>query len=477
MRVLLLIASIIILIAPLTVKASSYDIYVDESYSEDDSDGSSDKPYKEIEDAIKDAKSGNTIYVKNGTYEERFILTSGISIIGQDKNKVIIKGSAGQPAITAESNNTLKNITVTGGHTGILFKGKGSIENCIIKGVSGDAINLAEGSGTVTIKNSNINNNTKGLYAQNGSSFNISNSNFENNSGEGIDIRENTSGSISGNYIANNKESGIEIVVGSSEVSIKNNTIKKNRASGIAAQFYSQNKKIGEILISKNNISYNSNFGIDCKAPSGGNTPKGYYNKSLELKDNKIERNKRKSISRSCKIIEAVTEEEEKSNQAIESETANSIPEDEAIVEGEETELEAEEIRKKEEEARILSEKKITIENTFAQINSDCQELVNDLNQTASEIRNRNKTNSFLFGPDYRKINEAKREIAEIEQIKNYLSETAVKFENIGDTEKAIQTANLLTNLEDQATTQNSLIAEEENKFSLFGWAFKIFIK
>lgn len=85
------------------VEAGGYDIYVDESYDEDDSDGSSDKPYKKIEDAIEETDSkGKSIYVKNGTYEESITLSSGITLTGEDKTKTIIKSSSVHTAITAK---------------------------------------------------------------------------------------------------------------------------------------------------------------------------------------------------------------------------------------------------------------------------------------------------------------------------------------------------------------------------------------
>ncbi len=460
-----------------SASAESYDVYVDQDY-DGDQEGSSDKPYKKIEDAIK--VKGKNIYIKNGTYEEKITLSEDIKITGEDKNKVIIKGSSGLTVITSKGNNALKNITITGGDEGILFEGKGNMENCIIKSASKIAINLAEGSGTVTIKNSNISNNEKGFYAQKRSSFNISGSNFENNKEEGIDIREKTDGSISGNYIANNKEGGIEIVVGSSNVFIKGNTIKKNKASGIAAQFYSQASKTGEIQISKNNISYNGVYGIICKAPSGGKTSKGYYNKSLELSDNKIEHNKRKSISGSCKIIEAVTEEEEKKNQTIESETANEVSEEESMREEEkiEGEAEAEEIGKKiEEEARILSEKKIALDNVLVQIDANSRESISRLNQVAYEIKNRNKIKSFLLGSDYEEISAAKEEIKKMGQAREASIKMISEFESIGDAENRDKTIVMIKELENQMLTQNSLIAREENKFNLFGWAIRIFRK
>lgn len=464
----------------LSAKASSYDIYVDKSYKEGDSDGSSAKPYKKIEDAVAETDSkGKNIYIRNGTYEEKITLSSGIELTGEKRSKVIIKGSPGLPAIISKNDNVLKNITISGGHTGILFEGKGGLENSTIKSVSKIAISLAEGSGAVTIKKSNISGNGKGIYAQKGSSFTISGNNFENNTEEGIDIREKTDGSISENYIANNKEGGIEIVVGGSAVSIGNNTIKKNRASGIAAQFYSQASKTGKISIFKNNISYNGIYGIVCKAPSGGDSSKGYYDKSIDLNGNKIERNKRKSISGSCKIIEAVTEEEKKKNQTVESATSSEVSEEESMKEEESVggAEETEETNQKIEAARILSEKKNALENTFIQLYSGRQESLDEFNRINFEIKNRSKIKYFFFGPDYEKISAAREEIGKIKQARKNFSEIIPEFENIGDTENRDKTIAIIKDLENQSLIQTSLIDSEENKFSLFGWIIKLFEK
>lgn len=454
-----------------STKASSYDVYVDKSYDGDDSDGSSDKPFKKIEDAIE---KGDKIYVKKGTYEERISLPGGTEITGESRNETIIKGSAGLPAITAKNNNTIKNITVTGGSRGILFEGKGTIENCDLKNLSGEAITINQDAGTVTMKKLSVTANGKGVYAMKNSSYNITDSKFENNKGEGIDIRDRTSGIISGNSISNNKEGGIEIIVGSSNVTIKNNTIKKNKASGIAAQFYSFAKKIGDIRIFGNNIGYNGIYGLICKGPSGGDSSKGYYSKSIVLSDNKIENNRRKAISGTCKIAEVV---DEQNNQTIESETADDVSEEESMKEEEKTEG-IEEIKQEAEEvSRMLLEEKNALENKLAWIETNQQESIVKLNQIVDEIQNQNKIKTILFGLDHKKISAAKEELEKIKQNEDALNETLLEFEKIGDTENTDKLKILIKELENKISIQNSLITKTENRFSLFGWAFKLFGK
>lgn len=314
-----------------TAWSASYDLYVDESYKEDDADGSSAKPYKTLEKAVEEADSGDKIYIKNGTYTGDVILEKGLELYGQDKNKTIITGElSSSSTIIAKGNNVIENITVSGGSSAVTFQGEGKLNKCIVKNARNKGIDLTQVNSKVIITNSKITENKgKGIYVQKDRLIEITNNEFSNNVGEGIDIREKVKGTISGNKISNNTEGGIEIVVGSSEIKILNNNISKNKASGIAAQFYSQAKKTGEVNIQGNSIIQNGKFGLACMTPSGGNTPKGYWNKSLELVNNKIEGNKKKSISKTCKIIDAITEEEEKKNQTLESEEAKNNPEEE----------------------------------------------------------------------------------------------------------------------------------------------------
>lgn len=479
-KILIFIFAIAILLFPSfkIVKAGDYDIYVDESYDGDDSDGSSEKPYKTLEKAIEESDSqGEKIYIKDGTYSEKNLdIPSGVEITGESKEGTIIQGSTGLPTLIAKGNNTIKNLTITGGSHGILFEKKGTLDSCIVKNASKDGVNFYPDAKDITVRNSTITKNGKGFYAQKNSSYTISNNSITSNGGEGIDIRDRTDGSISGNTITSNEESGIEIIVGGSDVAIRNNTIKKNGASGIAAQFYSEASKTGEIEISKNTISNNDIYGIICKSPSGGDSSKGYYNKSLEINDNKIERNKRKSIAGACKIIEAVTEEEEKKNQTVESETAKVEPE--ATAEEEKiTEEEKAEIERVKEEERKLQEKITSLNNSVSEIDSKNQKSFDSLFQVADKIKKRNRVTLFFLGPDLEKVNSAKEEIAKIEETKTALNEAATEFENAGNSEKRDEINGKIEQLNSQLEFQKSFIDKEENKFSLFGWIYNFFGK
>ncbi len=449
---------------------ASYDFYVDESYAEDDADGSEDKPYETLEKALAETSPGDKIYLKNGTYIGNVVLEKDVELYGQDKNKTIIEGSGIHSVITAKENNLLKNLTIQGGSTGITAEGEIKITDCKIQSASKKGIDLLEGSATLTLENSKITKNGKGLYIQKGRDVFLSGNEITNNKEEGIDFREKVSGTVDNNYIAGNGEGGIEIVVGSSNVLIKNNQIKKNKASGIAAQFYSQAKKTGEITIKKNTISLNGAYGLTCKAPSGDDYSKSYWNKSLEISENKIENNKGKAIAGSCKIIEAVTKEEEEENTKIESATSWQEPS--------ETELEAEiKLQQQEEEKlrQIQREEKEQKLNKLVEENSfnfiDTRDKTNPLLQ---EIQKNHKIKYFLYGTDFPEVRTAKEFLAKITAEKNSLEQSLLESEEIKNSLAWEKTLNLKKEMETFTAAGEAAIAEQENKFSLFGWLIKI---
>lgn len=455
--------------------AESYDIYVDKDYSGNDSNGSLSKPFKTIDDALDEVDSrGKKIYIKNGTYQGDFTLEKGVELYGQDRNKTIIENSG--KGIVAKDKNTFKNLSITEGSYGISFEGEGEIEKCTIKNASNVGINLTARSSEFKLKDSKISDNRKGIYAQRGRTIEITDNDFIDNSEEGIDIREKSRGIIADNTISDNGESGIEIIVGSANISIYNNLIKNNKASGIATQFYSDFDKTGKISIKNNTISKNKSYGIVCKAPSGGDIPKGYWNNSLELSNTKIEDNKNKSISTACKLIEAVTEEEEKSNQTLESAEAMINPEEKITAE----DKKGEDKIKNEEEERILQEK-IEKEN---QINSQINGIFlkrGILNTVLSENKNKiiqtGKIKTFFFGPDYKSLKTIQQTTEKLESEKASLKRLNGELESLGNNEKSQANLETLGSIEAQIEEYKSFLLEQNAKKSLFGWIIRMWKK
>jgi parallel beta-helix repeat protein len=430
------------------IKASDYDIYVDQGYNGNDPDGSSKKPYKTIKKAIEESSSKEEkIYVKNGTYSETFSLKDGDGLYGQSKDKTIIKGT-----ITSEGNNLIKNIAIIGKSYGIISSGE--IESCKIKNSSKIAINLLESGEEASITNSIISGNEKGIYVQRKRSILISGNSVYNNSEEGIDIRDKVSGTINNNEIYENGESGIEIIVGGSDIKISENEIKKNKASGIASQFYSFIGKTGSIDIKNNIISKNGKYGFACGLPSGGKPSGSYWDESIKLEDNTIENNKINAVDDTCNIIEAVGEEEEADNITIEDESnSEAMEEMEEKMENNET---------KEQLLKEAIAEQISINDALS---SSADEIIKSLS-------GKSKLKSFFIGISSKNISQLGEKQIEI-------NKQAVSLEDmLAETNDAENKASLeeeIKKLKSKSKSINSFKEEQKNKFSLWGWIKNLF--
>ncbi|HCP08450.1 MAG TPA: hypothetical protein DIT25_01475 [Candidatus Moranbacteria bacterium] len=449
---------------PASVEAAEYDFYVDKSYSGEESDGSKEMPFKTIakaiEQALKNDKSGRKIYVKNGEYPESPVLGENVKLIGQNREKTVIKVSS---QLQLDGNNLLKSLTVSGGSPGVMVYGKAEIDNCTIKNAGKVGIKTAEKTPKLTVRNSEISKNGKGFYIQKGSEIELINNKVFNNLEEGIDIRENISGIIKGNEIFSNGEPGIEIIVGSADILISGNDIRKNKASGIATQFYTQASKKGNIKLLRNTIVSNGGYGIRCSAPSGGSpSSETYWNDSLDLVDNKIENNKNSAINRACKLIRAVTDEEVKKNQIIESE--NSKADDE------------EEERKfllELEEKRIAEEKENELRAKIKESQDNIEEFRVSILVSRGMIQNLNRTRVFLLGSDS-KIRGMEKEAANIRGMIESAGQYAAELK---DEEERNPIETYLNEQKSELEALDTWMAAEKNKFSLFGWLFRIFQK
>ena len=102
----------------------------------------------------------------------------------------------------------------------------------------------------------------------------------------------------------------------------------------------------------------------------------------------------------------------------------------------------------------------------------------NDSKEIAAEaidkIEKRSKIKTFLLGTDYKNIGALRSEMVktrnDIEQLKR-LVDKAGSEQNKTELQTQIQ------NLEQEQADIDSFISQNENKFSLFGWAVKLFVK
>lgn len=80
--ILLFLLSSVISFASSNEVSSNNIIYVDDNGGAD---------YTRIQDAIANASKGDTVFVYNGTYNEKVVINKPISLIGEDRNSTIIK--------------------------------------------------------------------------------------------------------------------------------------------------------------------------------------------------------------------------------------------------------------------------------------------------------------------------------------------------------------------------------------------------
>lgn len=212
-----------------------------------------------IQQAVNFAKSGDTIFVKAGTYSESIVIDKNrLTLTGENKQSTIIDGNGGTNQSLRVNNADFVKIsgfTIQNTYDGICFyeSSFGSVSDCIITTCSFRGIILILSSFNSISENA-LHDNHDGVELYK-SSFNtvsantITNSRFgigtsrsfndtfsENtiiNSQSSIYIYDCSYDTISANALTNNAEHGISLVV-SSYCSFSGNTITNNALHGIS---------------------------------------------------------------------------------------------------------------------------------------------------------------------------------------------------------------------------------------------------
>lgn len=305
---------LILFLFPLAnISADDYDIYVDINNTSSTEDGSESNPFNTIGEAIALAENNDAenrkIYVKNGEYAEKIVLSEGIEIYGENKSETIINGDGFSAVVTMDNKTILKNIKIYKGKIGISVEknSKVTIDKVKIQKFEEIGINIEESSKkrTVTIKNCEISDgNGKGIYIKKSNYAKIYDNEIYDNDEEGIDVRSSAKGSIKDNKIYKNGESGIELIVERSKMDIDKNKIYKNSASGIALQAYKGGlSSVSNSGIEKNKITSNKNFGIKCDTPSNLKSNKPVlWSQSVTLKNNIFDNNQSGLFSNICRF-------------------------------------------------------------------------------------------------------------------------------------------------------------------------------
>lgn len=107
----------------------------------------------------------------------------------------------------------------------------------------------------------------------------------------------------------------------------------------------------------------------------------------------------------------------------------------------------------------------------IAQQQNDTKDRAADL---ISAVEGRSKIKTFFIGTSYKNTGELRSQMVQTKNQIDQLKKLADKAEN--DQDKAELQAQIRT-LEQEQSNIDAFIAENENKFSLFGWAVKLFRK
>jgi parallel beta-helix repeat protein len=121
--------------------------------------------YAKIQWAIGNATTGDTIFVRAGTYYEHLYIDKSLSLIGENRSTTIIDGYATGTVITIPASNvmvsqfTIQNSGPTAHGVGIFFSNHNMLINNTVRG-NGEGIHLYETSDN-TLRNNNV---TGNLY-------------------------------------------------------------------------------------------------------------------------------------------------------------------------------------------------------------------------------------------------------------------------------------------------------------------------
>ncbi len=174
------------------------------------------KTYTTIQSAIDAAKTGDKIFVEEGTYSENLLIkTNGISIIGKNRENTIIEGKQTSSGIRIDEVN---NVVISG----LTIKNGGG------GGQEDAGVAVYKGSGN-TVSNMIITGNSVGVSLYQGSNNNIVSGNIiESNLGYGINLYASNDNKIFNNNIKNNKKIGIYAYSSRTNRIYQNNLIDNN---------------------------------------------------------------------------------------------------------------------------------------------------------------------------------------------------------------------------------------------------------
>ena len=173
---------------------------------------------KTIQEGVNNATAGyNTVYVYNGTYNEKVIVDKRLSLIGESRESVIVNGPGSGNVFyitTPITKVNISNFSITNGQYGIyIYKSSyNKITNCNVYKNTAHGVYIYTTSTYNIITNCNVYNNSYGIYIATTSTYNnIVNCNVYNNKNHGIYIYSSSNNNIKNCNVYNQSNCGLNI--------------------------------------------------------------------------------------------------------------------------------------------------------------------------------------------------------------------------------------------------------------------------
>ncbi len=228
-----------------------------------------DGDYESIQDALDEAKEGDTIFVKAGKYEESlYVDVNGIKLIGEGKDKVEVVSKNGESVISIAD---VKGVDVTGftftyvppendeGNACVWVSNGNDISfhDNNVQGATYSGVELSNAQNSRVYNNVIENNKQSGIFVNNGADNVLIYKNISRNNGyHGLEVTDDGSVPfVFFNDFIDNKEAGIYIHDYAAPI-IKDNKITGNGHSGIIVA------KRGRALIISNEVTDNKEDGV-----------------------------------------------------------------------------------------------------------------------------------------------------------------------------------------------------------------------
>ena len=263
-----------------------------------DDDGPAD--YHVIQQAIDNAKNGDTILVFSGMYYEHLVIDKSLSIIGEDNSNVIIDGDGyGSVVRIATGNVSIRQFTIRNGDEGIVIPTNENniTDNVFLNNEAGVLVDTnckrniissnkvffsatcgiyGDRCGGNVITNNNISfSNWHGIFLYASEPSVLDNNSISLNAMDGIRIRYSDNNTVTGNLVSGN-DNGIYIYSdedpirpsGLSKHNMIENNIALNNSCGIKVGHFGTDEELAGNEIYKNLLAYN-NIGLDISGSNG----------------------------------------------------------------------------------------------------------------------------------------------------------------------------------------------------------------